>query len=271
MTMRQPGGLFLLLAVFSVRLAAHDYWLEPDRLSLAGPGTVTLRLLVGGNLQAEEERECQLARLPQCALVDAAGRRDLRPGLVEGAKPFGRVQLTGGGTHLIVLERTPSIIRLEADKFTAYLKEEGLDYIVAERARRGESAREGRERYARFLKCYVRTGVQPEAVRPAADLRLDIAPELRTDRAMQAGDELPVRVCFDGSPLKQAVVFAAVRRADGKVSTQRVMTDANGLARIRVTAAGLWVVRLVHMQRAPAGDAGVDWESFWAACTFGVT
>ncbi len=25
-----------------------------------------------------------------------------------------------------------------------------------------------------------------------------------------------------------------------------------------------------HLRRAPAGDVAADWESFWAACTFGV-
>lgn len=41
-------------------------------------------------------------------------------------------------------------------------------------------------------------------------------------------------------------------------------------ARFPLTHSGLWVVRLVHLRRAPAGEVAADWESFWAACTFGV-
>jgi len=29
-------------------------------------------------------------------------------------------------------------------------------------------------------------------------------------------------------------------------------------------------VRFVHMQRTPVGDPAADWDSFWAAATFGV-
>ena len=270
MTLRRAAIFLGLSAVLAVRSVAHDYWLEPDRCFASPPGKVVLRLLVGENLKPDEEREFQLERAPQCALINAAGRRDLRPGLVEGAKPFAEVTLESAGTQLIILERTPSTLRLAADKFADYLREEGMDYIVTERAHRGESGREGRERYARFLKCYVRAGELPEKEVPAAALRLDLRPELRADRAMQAGDELPVWVNFDGAPLRRAVLFAAMRRADGIITTQRATTDDAGRASLRLTAAGLWVLRLVHMQRAPAGDPEADWESFWAAATFGV-
>jgi hypothetical protein len=87
---------------------------------------------------------------------------------------------------------------------------------------------------------------------------------------MQAGDELRVRVDFDGVPLRQAAVFAAVRGADGHAVTQSLTTGDRGEATVKLTAPGLWIVRLVHLQRAPAGDAMADWESFWGACTFGV-
>jgi uncharacterized GH25 family protein len=270
MILRTPGGWFALFAALAVRLAAHDYWLEPAQCLVATGATVDLKLLVGEDLQPEEEREFALARTLQFDDITAAGRRDLSSGSKDGAKPYGVVKLMEAGTHLIALQRRAATITLEAKAFTAYLKEEGLEAIVAERMRRGENERPGRERYARFLKCYLRAGDQPEAVLPRETLRLDIVPELRTDRPMQTGDELRVRVNFDGAPLKQAAVFAAVRGADGKAVTQQLVTGDQGEATVKLTAAGLWIVRLVHMQRAPAGDADADWESFWGACTFGV-
>ena len=256
--------------VLPLRLAAHDYWLEPDRWAGAPGDPVMLRLLVGENLKADEEREFQRDRVTQCLLVSAAGRRDLRGTLTEGAKPFGQVTLTAAGTNLFALERTASSITLEADQFTDYLKEEGLDHIVAERARSGERGRPGRERYTRYLKCYLRAGDAPEAAVPAETLRLDIAPELRTDRAMRAGDELRVRVSFDGGPLKHAALFAVTEGPGGGAVTQKLITDEAGRATVKLTTPGRWVLRLVHMQRAPAGGPAADWESFWAACTLGV-
>lgn len=258
------------LLVLPLRLPAHDYWLEPDKLAGAPGDPVNLRLLVGENLKADEEREFQRDRVAQCQLVSAAGRQDLRGTLPEGARPFAQVTLTAAGTNLFVLERLPSSITLEADQFTAYLKEEGLDQIVAERARHGESGRPGRERYARFLKCYLRAGDGSEAAVPALTLRLDIAPVLPAGRPLRAGDGLDVRVTFDGSPLRHAALFAMTRGPGGAAVTQNLVTDEAGRATVKLTAAGMWVLRLVHMQRAPAGDLAADWESFWAACTLGV-
>lgn len=260
----------IALLMLPLRLAAHDYWLEPDHWAGAPGDPVALRLFVGENLRAEDEREFQRARVTQCLLVTAAGRRNLRDSLTEGVKPFAQVTLGAAGTQLFALERKSASITLEADKFTDYLREEGLEQIVTERARSGESGRQGRERYARFLKCYLRAGDTPEATVPVLTLRLDIAPELRTDRASHVGDELGVRVSFDGAPLKRAAFFAVTRGPSGAAVTQTLITDETGRAAVKLTAPGLWVLRLVHMQRAPAGDPAADWESFWAACTLGV-
>ena len=269
MKLRTPAGCLVLLATLAGRLAAHDYWLEPARFYGAPGETVALKLFVGEDLRPEEEREFVAARIREFAVFTSSGRTDLRTASGEGAKPFARVGLSGAGTHLVVLQRNPATITLEPAKFLAYLREEGLDSVVADRARRGETDRPGRERYARFLKCYLRAGNQPEASVPRAELRLDITPELRLDRPMRAGDELRVHILFDGAPLP-AAVFAATRGPGGQAVTQQLTTDEQGAAVVKLTAPGLWLVRLVHMQRAPAGDVEADWESFWAACTFGV-
>ena len=44
-------------------------------------------------------------------------------------------------------------------------------------------------------------------------------------------------------------------------------TDARGIARFKLEAEGLWLIRLVHLlpcQECP----DVDWESYWASYTF---
>jgi uncharacterized GH25 family protein len=264
---RNHLGYLVMLATLSLRLAAHDYWFEPAPLT-AGPGdTVALHLYVGENLKVDEEREYARARTAKAELITAAGRQDLRAAQEDGAKPFAQIKLAAAGTQLVAVQRAPATITLAADKFTEYLREEGLEAIVAERARRGEAQREGRERYTRYLKCYLRAGRQPEAVIPSVELRLNLVPDLPLDRALQAGDALPVRVIFDGAPLRHAAVFAAGRDSGGQVQVQSLTTDDEGRVVVRLANAGLWVVRLVHMQRAPDGDAAADWESFWGACT----
>ena len=77
-----------------------------------------------------------------------------------------------------------------------------------------------------------------------------------------------MRILFDANPLVGARVFAHTREA-GEARPQSTMTDRDGLATFRLNRSGPWLVRLVHMQRAKAGD-DIDWESFWAAYSFGL-
>lgn len=270
MTFRPTLLLALALAGTGPRLAAHDYWFEPERLVAAPDETVVVRLLVGEKLQAEEERSFELARIKRLELAGPKGRRDVSGEFTEGAKPFGAVRLDTPGWHVLAMERAASSITLEADKFDEYLKEEGLEHVIGEREKLGESRQPGRERYRRFLKAFLWAGGPAGDPMPGVILRLDLTPVLAAGRMPATGDEAAVRVAFDNTPLAGAAVFATVRDAAGKVHAQKLTTGADGVAHFRLTQAGMWVVRLVHMRRAPAGDAGADWESFWAACTFGV-
>lgn len=38
---------------------------------------------------------------------------------------------------------------------------------------------------------------------------------------------------------------------------------------VKLDGEGVYLVRLVHMRRVN-GEAAIDWESFWAALTFGM-
>lgn len=50
-----------------------------------------------------------------------------------------------------------------------------------------------------------------------------------------------------------------------RIPQQRVKSDANGVARIRLTHRGRWYVKFIHME--PVSDS-VDYESKWATLTF---
>lgn len=76
--------------------------------------------------------------------------------------------------------------------------------------------------------------------------RLEIMP-LTNPAALKAGDELPVRVLFDGRPVPamvQATYDDDGREGHGFVI--RTTADAEGLARVVLDRPGLWVVRTKH-------------------------
>lgn len=250
-------------------LAAHDYWFEIEPVAPRVGESVAVRLWVGHHMVTEVERKLQLAKTPSFRVHSAAGTLDLLAGAKDDALPAARFTPARAGGQLIAMERNASFIELEAKKFESYLKDEGLDRIVLDREKRDETEKPGRERYARCLKYYVAAGpvaAGDETYRRAVGHLLEIVPA-RDPATLRPGDRLPVTVTFAGKPLADAAI-SLLNRSAGLTGQQRTKTDAAGRAEFVVWERGLWVVRLVHMIRAPAGDAQADWESTWGAYSF---
>jgi uncharacterized GH25 family protein len=152
-----------------------------------------------------------------------------------------------------------------ADKFTQYLKEEGLDAVIAARARSQASKREGREIFSRSAKSLLRSGALATG---SGDRALGFPIELVAERnpyEMRPGDTLTTRLTYQQVPLAGALVVAYNQRAPyHKLS---VRSDRHGRAAFVLDEPGVWLVKAVHMVPAPAGS-NAEWESFWASLTF---
>lgn len=264
--MRGPGAAIAIALVASAPSAhAHDMWLEG-----ATAGSVaSAHLWIGEDLVGEEEKTFEPAKFTRLELRSASGPLDLLAGSARGA-PVVQADRLGRGEFLFVADRAPVRIELAPSKFEQYLKEEGLDAIIAERARRGESGKPGRERYTRHLKSLVRTeGASFEGL--AARLvgqRLEIV----VDGDLGAGSPLGARIRFDGRALP-GVRVSLVTRAEGASRVIHAASNDDGKASFVVPAKASFVeVRLVHMRRC-AEKSGIacldaDWESTWASFTF---
>ncbi|MBK7802706.1 MAG: hypothetical protein IPJ55_08545 [Chloracidobacterium sp.] len=77
------------------------------------------------------------------------------------------------------------------------------------------------------------------------------------------------QVFFGGAPLASKAVFADNRDGD-TVSTRKMVSDKDGKVEVKVDGKGIWLIRLVYMQRCSKSCGDADWESFWGALTFGV-
>jgi uncharacterized GH25 family protein len=257
----------LAIAVATSHSPAHDYWLEPDAFLTRSGDRVAVRLFVGEHLTSEAERPLQKERTVRFVAFSKGGELDLLATGRDGESPVARFTPSAGG-NLLAMERRPAEIKLDAAKFTAYLKEEGLDAVIADREKRGESQKEGRERYRRYLKTLIRSGGSGDDLSGvAAGHVLEVVP-LSNPSRLRPGDKLGVRVAFEGKPLAGARVFAENRDA-GVVRSEAATTDAEGLATFAIARPGTWLIRLVQMRRAAPGGE-IDWESHWAAYTFGV-
>jgi uncharacterized GH25 family protein len=255
------------LVAFAAPAGAHDYWLIPETFTPKPKATISVRLFVGEELKAEQEVPFAAKKTP---IAELATARDSAP-LAEakaGAKPAFSLALPGTGTAVLRVDRDWSHITLKADKFTAYLKEEGLGHIVEAREKAGEANADASERYRRCLKALLHGGTPDGAATKQLGQVFEIVPT-KDPYTLKAGDVLPVKVFFESKPLA-GLKLTAVHRVGDTVTSVSATTDKTGAAEFKLTKGGVWLVRGVHMRRVTEKEPtpAADWESFWASVSF---
>jgi uncharacterized GH25 family protein len=263
----------LILLAFVLLLSrvamAHEYWLEPDKFFLAPHEKTAVHLFVGEGLKKDEERPFQLARASSFKLYSLDTIFDLKDKTPDETPPFYTFSQKNPGNYTLVLERSPAYIKIDAKKFEDYLRDEGLEHIIDERKKLGESLKEGRERYSRYIKSILQVGDKQDLAfnkQPGFGLRIY---SVQNPYAKKIGDTLECWVMFGNKSVANKTIFADNREGE-TVLTQKVQTDANGGCKVKLDRKGTWLIRLVIMQRCQKDCAETDWESFWGAYSFGV-
>jgi uncharacterized GH25 family protein len=279
--LRRPAALALLgwLAVAAATArpaAAHDFWMVPAELVVPADRQIMVSLYVGEGFVAESEKPFQRDRVLTFRhfynAATAAGTAPvvddvLKTGAsLDGQTPLVSLPVRGAGGHLLAMERKPTTIELAAAKFDEYLRHEGLEPLVRERARLGESGQPGRERYSRYLKTLIQVGdVQDQSFGLVTGAALELVPS-QNPVFLAPGDELTVQILFRGQPLPGARLEASWRDGDD-VRVSQVVADGTGRATVKMDRRGMWLLRMVHMVRCE-GCPDADWESFWTSYTF---
>jgi len=245
------------LALMGMPLAAHDMWIEPTTFFPQSGQIVSLRLRVGQDLLGDPLL-LDPSLVNQFVVSDGNGVRPVVRR--DGRDPAGLVRLAEPGVHVIGYRSNPSTIEIPADTFNQYLKEEGLDAVSAQRARRNETRAPAREIFSRCAKSLVFSGT---AAAVQGDRALGFTLELVAERnpyGLAADQDLPVRLTYESRPLVGALVVAINRlNPADKVSGR---TDADGRVRFKLRHDGMWLIKAVHMVPAPP-DTHAEWASFW--------
>lgn len=259
----------LLTLIVPVSAFSHEYWFEPDNFFMAPKEKSVIRLFAGEPLKKEEERPFQAVKTDMFQLFSARGGIDLTKSIIDNSLPIYSFSPEVPGNYLLAMQRNWSFIKLSPKDFEEYLREDGMEYMIAERERLGESQKEARERYVRFIRCLFQVGDKRDSTfKKRTGMRLEIVP-LENPYSKKAGDSLKFQIFFDGKPLKDKSVFADNRDGE-QISKQKFITDKNGKVSIKLDRKGVWLVRLVFMQRCKVDCGEADWESFWGAFSFGV-
>jgi len=272
------AGLALMMTAGFDAAAGHEFWLQPARYFAGRDEAVTVGAFVGTGFQGEA-RAYDPSRAVRLELHAAGSVADLKSAASPGDAVLARVVMADDRGAVVAYESSFGRIELPADRFDAYLREEGLNAVLALRAQEGQSASPVRERYRRCVKTWIQ-GPRSHGSRflmPELGLPLEIV--LRSDPS--SGPQVEIEVRVGGDPLPDALVRAwhapldeSMRPSDAarrepSTPIDQGRTDREGRVTLRLEPSGEWLVSTVHM--VPAVDsADADWESTWASLTFAV-
>jgi len=257
-------SLFTVI-LFSVIVQAHEFWMQPDKFTYAIGDIAQINFMVGENFVGER---WNMANHRILRLERYAGEKseDLLTKVNTSAGRNLEVRLTDRGTHLFVLQSNNAFIELEAEKFNEYLKEDGLDEVLAHRKNTNTLDKPAKEFYSRCAKLLLQSGVvADETFSKEAGLPLEIIP-LQNPYRLKVGDELSVKILFNGKPLPFALVKVWNRKNNNTI-LQNIYTQKDGIITTRIGNTGSWMISTVKM--IPSTEESADWQSYWASLVFG--
>jgi len=254
----------------STIITAHDFWLVPDGFRIA-PGT---DLVVRGQTSSAFPTSLSAVAVDRVTSARVLGE--------EGEETIDALSTTERSLILKHRPRTPGQkivavtlgwrhVKETAEGFRKYLVGEGAEEALRRHEQAGTLPTAPLvRRYAKYGKTVVEVGDGPRAFDRVAGHPLEFVP-LSDPREVAGGGRLQVRLLLDGRPLAGARLHAGAAPAGTRARGPDVTltTDEDGMAVVPVTRAGLWNVRTIHVQPAPAG-AEADWEAHWATFVFEV-
>ena len=252
----------MALALPCAPVAAHEFWIEPDRHQVEIGDKVTATLKVGQEYEGEVYPYLS-ARFKSFTLTDETGTRDYEGN--QGDRPALSTTLETPGLTVMTYHSTISKLRYTKwATFIKYTTNEGLTGAVEAHKADGLPEMGFREAYSRIAKALVQVGPVRAEDRDAAQgypLEL-VAVDHPFDPAIEA---VTVRLLREGKPQEDVQVAIFAKGADG-VERSNLRTDAAGEVSVPLTPGTRYLLNAVWLARSE--EDGLDYESWWASLTF---
>jgi len=261
--------LFAVVTLAAVSVAGHDLFLKLDSYFLAPNAKAKVQMLNGtfqssdGIVRRDRMRDLSLIT-PDAGLSAAKSISWLDTEKTTTME----IQTGLSGTYVVGISTKPREIDLKAADFNDYLMHDGIPDILAKRTKDNELGKDIRERYSKHVRAIFQVGsTRTEDYKTSLHYPVEIIPQ-SNPYSLKVGQTLPVLCTLDGKPLLNQFVIAGWESVDGKLHSLDTRTDANGIARFKLMAAGKWYVKMIHM--TPSNEPGINYESKWATLTFQV-
>jgi len=264
--MRRRLLLLLIVCITGTIALSHEFWLRPMKFRFAVGEEVKVDFVVGENFTGEYW-DLAKHKVEKLELITAFGRKDLTNSVKATKGTNLTYKVSGQGTQLIAMQSNKAFIELDAEKFNAYLAEDGIENIIQLRKDKNETGIGAKEHYQRFAKLLLQSGTtMDEVFKRNVGHKLEIIPDTNPSR-LKSGDYMACRVLFENKPLAHQLV-KVWSILGNRVFLQNMYTENDGTIKFPISSMGPWMVSTVKMQ--PADNEEVDYESIWASLVFGV-
>lgn len=249
---------------------AHDFWIQPGTFRPQIDEAVSITLLVGDS-SSRQRSQIRSRRITRFDSIGPGGERTDRRSALTLHEPQhdGELRWKTAGTHVLILEtdnRAESY--LPAERFNAYLAEEGLTPALQHRQLARRTDAEGSERYSRRAKTLVQVGgtAESDSFSMFTGLSLELVPEANPYATPRAA-RLPLRVIHEGQPLAGALV-KMIDLGRNLTVVDRFTSDAEGRGSFAMPSDGEWIVSVTWTKVLPEAE-GVDFETVFSTLSFG--
>lgn len=250
----------LILTLNAAPVSAHEFWLEPDRFVAPEGSSIGFEIRIGQYFNGrnypfiERETEAFEKRTDE-------GIRKIEA--VTGDKPAVTLELEGRATWVAYTSTDFNIRFRDTEKFSNYLKDEGLEWVLDWYKRENKSLKDATETYYRHAKALSWSGPEePEWLSEPLGMRIELVPDTGFLSCKQPAK---FRALYQGEPLEGHLV-RRFRKGIEEVQQQRV--DAQGYVEFP-PGEGPFLLNVVHIEDASNPRAkGKDWVSDWASLTY---
>ncbi|MBS1978718.1 MAG: DUF4198 domain-containing protein [Bacteroidetes bacterium] len=261
--------VFLLVTVcsaVSLFVDAHEFWLRPRKFRFKTGEELKVDFVVGEQFTGEYW-DLQKHKVEKLILFAGGMQKNMVKDVRLSKGNNIVTKLEKGGTYLVALESDDAYLELDAEKFNAYLKEDGIEDILSERTQQKTLDQPSKEYYKRYAKLLVQTGTAADdTYRKRADFRFEIVP-LANPYALKVGDYLQCRLYWNGRPSAHTMM-KVWSHVGNRIFLQNIYSEDDGTITFPLSSGGPWMVSSVKMVHAE--KPGADYQSYWTSLVFGI-
>ena len=241
---------------------AHEFWMEPNKFFADQLETIEISNRIGQNFVGDTwpyisnsfyrfEYRLNGTKFPIVSL--------------EGDDPAAKLKIGSTGLIIITQYTKPDEITFKKfDKFTEYLKSEGLSHKINEHLRNGFPKTNIKEKYSRCAKLLLNIHSSSKDTDYFTGMPLEIITE-KNPYHLKSNEQLPIQVLFNEKPLPNAQIIKISKNSGTRSFGPR--TDVDGRASLALKERGPLLLSVVHISAQPE-NTDAHWISYWASLTF---